>query len=257
MMPPRPVVLVTRARSQQEPLVVALHQAGYDAARLAAIEITHLPSSIQLVAEPPVDTVMAFTSANAVHAAADNGLLDWLLCVPRSNTLLAIGPATARALETRTAQQVVTVPHPHTSEALLQMALWQNTQPRKVELIKGVGGRGLIGAALQQRGFKVREHDVYQRDLPAIDTERVSGQLLHPALAATTVTSNEVLKHLLQIAAACGNREQQRLQGLPLVVCSDRAHALALELGFHNKIQIADNASVDAIVDAVNQVFNR
>jgi uroporphyrinogen-III synthase len=74
-------------------------------------------------------------------------------------------------------------------------------------------------------------------------------KLLQPGyLDFITVTSNETLQNLFDMAGAAG---QPLLCELPLVVVSQRQSMLARQLGFRREPLLAANASDAAIVAAI------
>ena len=119
---------------------------------------------------------------------------------------------------------------------------------RRVAIFRGNGGRDKLRDTLVERGAVVDYIEVYRRVCPDVDP----GSLLHlwqpGVLDVITVTSNETLQNLFDMAGAEG---QAALCAIPLVVVSQRQVALAEKLGFAQAPLVAKNASDDAIVNVL------
>jgi len=101
---------------------------------------------------------------------------------------------------------------------------------------------------LTERGAEVDYVEVYRRACPAADATTML-ELLQPGyLDYITITSNETLQNLFDMAGAAG---QPLLCDASLVVVSQRQSLLARQLGFNREPLLAANASDAAIVAAV------
>jgi uroporphyrinogen-III synthase len=132
------------------------------------------------------------------------------------------------------------------SESLLALPELENLAGRQVLIVRGTGGRELLGNTLIERGARVAYADVYRRVLPDADPAPLLArwqQEIHLA----TATSGEVLENLL---ALVGEEGRGRLLETPLVVVSARTVASARERGFA-RVELAENASDPALVAAM------
>ena len=221
-------VLVTRPAQQALRLARALER---DGARVLRFPLVHLgpapdPNAAQtaLAALGDADLVI-FVSANAARFAAT--LLPDLSSRLGRARVACVGDATAEALE-RIGIGVELVPETGTSsESLLAMEAMsdQEVAGRRVVIVKGEGGRGLLHDALTTRGARVETIDVYRRepprgDLPALlDRNRA-------AIHIVVITSGEALERLAGLAG------MDRVGAMALVLPSDRVLGQAVALGF-------------------------
>jgi uroporphyrinogen-III synthase len=100
---------------------------------------------------------------------------------------------------------------------------------------------------LLERGAEVDYVEVYRRARPVADRAALAALLQPGYLAGITITSNEILQNLYDMAGAAA---QPLLLEVPLLVVSERQAVLARQLGFSKQPLLADNASAEAIVTA-------
>lgn len=221
-------ILVTRPLGQHGDFIAGLQAEGLTVAHLPCIDIVpvrdHWPTDDPL---SHADHVL-FTSVNAVAQADRLRPLPW-----DGVAVLAIGSATADALS-RHGQPLAFLPQsPFDSEAMLQQL--DTVRPGRLCLIKGVGGRNLLSTALAERGWQVQVLDIYRRVLPAPSEQERVRLLSAPTPDLISVTSNEILQNLVQLAG----EQLAVLQRLPLIVNSERAIELARDLGFQQRPLVA------------------
>ena len=138
------------------------------------------------------------------------------------------------------------------SEALLALDELQDLSGQRVVIFRGNGGREYLHDSLLARGAEVDYVEVYRRACPVVDDdELLAGTIDQGYLAAVTVTSNETLQNLFDMAGAAG---QPLLRELPLIVVGERQVALARQLGFSKQPLLAANASAEAIVAAAQSL---
>ena len=158
----------------------------------------------------------------------------------------AVGRATAAALTEQGLPPDLVPDRGFDSEALLALPALTQVTGRRVLIVRGEGGRPLLGDTLRSRGAEVSFAEVYRRAQPDVD---VSTELSawRDRLAFVTVTSDEVLQNLLQLLGAT-NRAW--LLATPLVVISDRGGATAMKLGFRT-VAVAKETSDEGLIDAL------
>jgi len=247
MTDPRPLsglgVLVTRPAAQAERLCALIEAAGGRAIRFPTVEIRPASESEWLrwrLAEPW--DLLVFVSRNAVEHAQP---LFPGAQLPPEPRLAAVGRATAEAL-TAAGRPADLVPRGRfDSEALLALPELSDVRGRRVLILRGDGGRALLGETLAARGAEVVYAEVYRRVLPRLP---VAGLLerWREEIAVATATSDEVLQNLLKLIGAAG---QARLLATPLVVVSERTKVLAQDLGFA-RVGVAERADDEAILAA-------
>ncbi len=250
------VVLVTRPGHQAGPFMQLIESHGGQALSFPTIEIQslavdQLPSDVLTVFRRA--QLIIFTSANAVASAAAilNSEINTLKC-----SIAAIGRATTKQLEDRGVKVNLQSQSGYDSEALLRHPELQTEQIKncRILLIKGVGGREKLSNTLSQRGAIVDSLDVYKRLIPqndvGINRIQLSEQWSELGINAITVTSNESLQNLHSILQSTA---LPMLLETPLIVPSQRAAALAHELGFrlvYQAISAHDKDMLDALINS-------
>lgn len=216
-------VLVTRPADQAEPLCRLLESHGADVVRLPmqAIEPSRQPAAVMRALQQGREAwAWIFTSANAVRHARSLDVGVWPRCI-------AVGPATALALEQLGVDAVLAPPQQHNSEGVLALPELQEVRDRHIVLVTGEEGRDRIETGLTERGAQIERIEVYRRvALPhAPDALAQAAAGAHAAI----VTNGEALQ---QLAQRMPDAERPALLGLQLVVPSRRVVELAHEWGF-------------------------
>ena len=240
-------VLVTRPTHQADELCALIESAGGRAVRFPTLAISAAPDTTAaraaLAALAHYDRVL-FVSANAVdQAMALRPLADW----PAGLRGAALGAGTARALAKHGLTAPLVAPPPHDSEALLTMPQLQALSGQRLLIIRGVGGRELLGETLRARGAQVDYAEVYQRSRPDSDTRDILAAWARGAIDIMTVTSGAALRNLV---AMLGESGREQLLSTPLVVVSGRMVQQALALGFTSP-RLAEAASDAALLAAL------
>lgn len=249
-------VLVTRPAAQAELLCQLIREAGGEPIAFPTLEIRateHPEPARQLLAEPW--DLMLFVSRNAVEYGmklspaglqprpdSEPGASE-----PASRPLLgAVGRATAAALREQGLAPDLVPARGFDSEALLALPALTQVDGKRVLIVRGEGGRPLLGETLRERGAEVAFAEVYRRSLPDVD---VSAEVStwRERLGFVTATSDEVLHNLLQLI---GSANQAWLLSTPLVVISDRGGATAMQLGFR-RVAVAAETSDEGLIDAL------
>ena len=245
-------VLVTRPAAQSGALAGAIEAAGGFVRSFPALAI--LPPQDPSAACAALDrlpgcALAIVTSANVVALlrpwlAARGGWPDGVGC-------LAIGGASARAVRELGVPVAHDTPGALRSEELLatpELAAGC-VRGRRVVILRGEGGRELLGAELGRRGAEVVIAELYRRAPPPdVDPQRLAGWLRDGAIDIITASSNESLTNLFDLLDARG---RESLLSTPLLVVSARAARLARDLGWSHAPVIATGADAAAIVAAL------
>ncbi|MFA5626359.1 MAG: uroporphyrinogen-III synthase [Thiohalomonadaceae bacterium] len=243
-------VLVTRPAHQAEGLCNLIVEAGGRAIRFPVLAIT--PPNDEAAARASVARLadydlLVFVSPNAVQYGLD--LIEAQSGLPAGLTLAVVGAGSARALYARLGREPdLQPPDRYETEGLLAMPELQTMAGKRVLILRGNGGRALLGQSLRERGATVDYVEVYRRECPRVDADLLSGYLQADEVDMLTVTSSEGLHNLLTLAGA---ENTARLQQLPLAVVSERTAALARELGFTAPILTAAPASDAGLIEAI------
>lgn len=240
-------VLVTRPAGQAAGLCRLIEQAGGRAIAFPTIEIL-----------PPADPgpprsllsqawdLLIFVSRNAVDHALTllpGGRL------PEGSRLAAVGAATADALAAA-GRAPDLVPHARfDSESLLGLPQLQDLSGERVLIVRGAGGRPLLGDTLTARGAEVAYAEVYRRVLPKADAADLVARW-STDVKLVTATSGEVLDNLIALVGAEGRGP---LLATPLVVVSERTAEAARTLGFTG-LEVAERADDEAVLAAICRI---
>lgn len=235
-------VLVTRPANQAEGLCRLIESAGGRPLRFPALEIlgpAH-PEQAKALLARPCDWLL-FVSANAVEFA-----LQLFRGLPTGARVGAVGQATASALAAA-GHPVDLVPEgSFDSEALLASEAMNRVAGQRILIVRGEGGRALLGDTLAERGATVAYAEVYRRTCPDIDPAPLLARWDRD-VQSVVATSGEILDNLL---AMLGDAGRERLLRTPLVVVSPRVAEQAAQLGF-SRIAVAARAQDEAIVAAL------
>ena len=241
-------VLVTRPEPQAAPLARLLEAHGARVYRLPAIELQAREDRAALrAALGPLDRFnwIVFVSANAVRFGS------YLLEGRRDLRLVAIGPATAAALN-QAGFRVALVPDDgFDSEALLASPELSHIQGQRVLIVRGDGGRELLAEELRTRGAAVSYAEVYQRRcarpvpgaVAAVEAEWSRG-----GIQVVTATSAELLRCLAELL---GVRGRELLGGSVLLAGGERIAAAARAAGHAGPIVVARQPDDLGLVDAL------
>ena len=237
-------VLVTRPQAQAGALGRLIEVAGGRPIYFPTIDIepaANLEASRRLLAAPA--DLLFFASRNAVDYALPlfpGG------CLPAGPRLAAIGKATAEALAAAGRAPDLIPEGRYDSETLLTHPKLQDLRGQRVLIVRGEGGRPLLGETLRARGAEVSFAEVYRRALPTVDPARLVADWAEQ-VHLVTATSGEILDNLLQLLGEAGRGP---LLATPLVVVSERTRQEALRLGFA-QVELAERAEDAALVAAL------
>ncbi len=236
-------VLVTRPAGQAQGLCGLIEAAGGRPLPLPTVEIL-----------PPVDAeaakrrlsdrwhVLVFISRNAVDGALSLVGAEQLR---EAEHRAAVGKATARAMTEAGIGPTLLSAAGFDSEALLALPELAQVRGRRVLIVRGEGGRALLGDTLTDRGAEVDFAEVYRRALPDTDVSTLLPEWRR-TLHILTATSDEVLTNLLALVPESAHAW---LTQLPLVVLSERNAATAARLGFQQVVAAGagDQATLAAL----------
>lgn len=237
-------VVITRPAHQAAPLVELIHDLGVKTLLFPALEILPATDERDLIAATQhlaEYAIAIFVSANAVQYA-----------LPRCPQpfpdvqVIAIGPGTARALQTYHLYNYW-LPQSHHSEGLLALPPLQTPAGKKIAIFCGENSRPLLKNSLRERGARVDEIVCYQRRLPDLDPAPVLQQWRAEQVKLIVSTSAEGLANLWQLF---GNIDPEWLLHTSLLVISPAMAEQAKQLGFKSIIT-AGGASDQAICMAL------
>ena len=160
----------------------------------------------------------------------------------RATRVLAVGAATARALQ-RAGIAEVMVPPRADSEGLLALAQL-DSPPARVGLVGAPDGRALLPETLQARGAQVLAAAVYRRLPPRLDARHARALQTLRGAAYLLLSSNEALENLRTRLPAVAWR---RLQRCEVIASSARLAAAARAAGFARVTQAESALQTDLL----------
>ncbi|WP_153162642.1 uroporphyrinogen-III synthase [Zoogloea sp. 1C4] len=241
-------VVVTRPAGQADSLCAALAALGAEPLRFPLLTITPVadPAPLQDAARRLADFALAFfVSPNAVNLALDAMLpiAPW----PGSTLVATVGKGSEAALAARGFADVIAPQSGFDSESVLALPAFQPgaVAGRRVLILRGDGGRDLLGDTLVQRGATVEYLTCYHRSGPADDPAPLVARARDGRLDALTLTSSEGVAHLTALPGAA------ELRPVPVFVPHPRIAAAARDAGFSTVIATGagDQGLIDGLID--------
>ena len=243
-------ILITRPAHQAGQLAVLIQAAGGRPVIFPALEILD-PADPQ----PLLDAIerlesydlAIFISPNAVTRVMERmaGRRAW----PAGLRVAAIGKGGVRELERHGIREVIAPQRSFDSERLLEMPQLQAVSGQRVLILRGDGGRELLGDTLAARGAQVDYVACYRRVRPRTDPAPLLQAWTHNAVHAVIVTSSEGLRNLFVMLGKPG---ETLLQHTPLLVPHPRIAAVARELGCREVFETAPG--YDGLLEALLQL---
>jgi len=248
-------ILVTRPGGLSDHLRDHIGKAGGRAihfptiAIVAAAEATVARQSLTRLHE---FDVLIFVSRNAVQYAGM--LMPDISSQAENKSIFAVGAGTRAELQAIGFLDPVYTDSNTGSEALLDLPELQpeNVANKKVMIVRGMGGRKLLGDELLARGANVEYVELYRRVLPDVEPGVTKGLWLSERPDAVLLTSAEGLRNLLQMT---GDEEKPLLLNTRLVVISQRLKGVAESSGFTAAITVAKGYSDDDFMMALIELF--
>ena len=209
-------ILVTRPRAQAQRLARLIEEAGGRVQLFPAIEIEDVPPPAALARLHEFDLAI-FVSPTAVAKAMPQ-VRAW----PRALRVAAVGSGTRRELEKRGIANVISPASGADSEALLATPALGDVAGRRIAILRGDGGRALLGETFVARGAQVEYLTCYRRLVP-----KPPARSWKPGeLAAITVSSSQGLDNLFEVL------DPELLRSTPMFVpharIAERARALSV-----------------------------
>lgn len=213
-------IVVTRPRELAQGLAALIRQAGGEPLLFPAIEIRDPEDAgpaLALLGRLQEFDLAVFVSPSAVRKALE-------LAAGRAwPRVAAVGTGTRQELEQRGFRNVLAPAGQADSEALLALPELAQVAGIRVLILRGAGGRELLGETLAARGAKVDYAQCYRRVRPEV-------RPLEGRIDALCVGSGEALTNL---AALLG---RERLEHAPVFVSHLRVAAQAADLGLQRPV---------------------
>ena len=166
--------------------------------------------------------------------------------------VFAVGKSTALELEKCHFQLKVEAPEEANSEALIAME--SLAKAKKVILVKGVGGRGLIQHELSNKGIEVIELDLYEREVQRFTQDELEQWCECKVVLATSV---DIAKSILINANNLVNeaKKHEFLQNSRYLVLSERIKAFLIQQNIQqNQIYVCEASDNSSIIKLIKQL---
>ncbi len=248
-------ILLTRPGRISDQLKKSIKDAGGRALHLPSLEIqavTEPAAARQLLTGLTTFDILIFVSRNAVKYACE--IFPEIAAQAADKIILAIGSGTNEELQSAGFREVTCTNSNTGSEALLALDKLQqkNVLDRKIMILRGEGGRELLGDNLLARGAEIQYIELYSRAKPQVEPVIISNMWRVEKPDAVVVTSAEGLSNLLEMTA---EKERPIFLNTRLVVISQRLQSIAESLGFCAAIKVAMGYSDDEFVMALRELF--
>lgn len=240
-------IIVTRPVAQSDRLSAMISDAGGTSIRIPALEIRstdHPEIAKEVFARVGEFQSVLFISPNAVRhslqfvEAAD---LDKHQCI-------AIGASTAQAMTQAGIRCDVYPKENFTSEALLDLPELQQVSGDNILIVRGNGGRALLGNELANRGANIAYAEVYQRQVPEKSASLLNELLSNDGADVLIANSGETLSNILGIVDP---RWLDALLNMQLVTGSARVAQAAINAGFVRPPVVADAPDDQSLMQAI------
>ena len=241
-------VLITRPGHQSAELARLVEKAGGVPVLFPAIEIEPAASASQLLSKfrslsrPNLAIVISSNAANYGEPVLAE-------LVDQDIQLAAIGPATARTLKHLGCRPGIVPASGFNSEALLAEDEFRDMAGQRVLILRGQGGRELLGDTLHNRGATVDYLEVYRRILPqpgSGEVEKIESLWAQGGIRFVAANSVETLDNLVKLLTHDG---QRLLRGSRIVTISERVIRKADQLGIAAPTLLAESPTDQAILD--------
>ena len=245
-------ILVTRPAEQSVQLARIIHDAGGEPVLFPALEIEPLEEA---AIAPVLDhlrhfNLFIFVSPNAARVVmpriAKRG------GIPAHAKVAAVGPGTAVELKKSGVRDIISPREGFDSEALLGELSTMALGGSRVLIVRGQGGRELLGQNLRLRGATVEYLECYRRVKPDRDMRELMSHSGLDGRQACLATSSNIVENLFEMAGAAG---RTWLCGMPFFVPHPRVAATAFSRGVH-RVFVTGNGD-DALLAGAQTWFAR
>ncbi|ATF09248.1 uroporphyrinogen-III synthase [Candidatus Enterovibrio altilux] len=246
------IVLIVRPAPSCFELVNSLNQAGIKAQPAPLLSFSEgrdLPTlSATLQALPKSSIVVAISPRAVVYAISY--LRDLKISWRIDLHYVAIGKKTAITWQEESDVHAYQPPL-EDSESILSMPLFSDPNSLSVLILRGNGGRALLGDTLQSNGAHIHYLEAYQRHWQSDNLSFLASQWRKQNIDTLVITSGGQLTFLCQTISECN---QQWLRQCHILVPSKRIYNQAIDLGFHNIICVnsASNSTIFHILCKMN-----
>lgn len=221
-------ILVTRPAEQSAQLARLLRDAGGEPILFPALEIEPLAeTAIASVLDHLLHfDLVIFVSPNAARVAMPQILKNGGL--PAHAKIAAVGPGTAAELKRSGVRNIISPKAGFDSEGLIGELSSMPLDGGRVLIVRGHGGREILGETLRSRGAIVEYLECYRRVKPDRDMRELLSGAGRDGIKACLATSSNIVENLFEMAGVAG---RSWLCSMPFFVPHPRVAATAFSLG--------------------------
>lgn len=247
--------LIIRRRRPGDSLIAMLRALGANpmelpVMRMASPDEVSRASSDQVFAELSRFSMAVFTSPYAAERVLAE-LRKRHLTIPTSCRCLAVGQATAAVLRAH-GHEVMAPGRDMTSEGVLKLSSLLSLEDEIIVIFRGEGGRRVMDQEFAARGATVISCPLYRREPDPTHRQVLLEAIRDDAFDVVVAHSGELLDNL---AAELPGNVLTQLLSHSVVVPHSRVADKARDLGAQ-RVEVADNASSDAIVSALARCYS-
>jgi uroporphyrinogen-III synthase len=221
-------ILVTRPAEQSAQLARLLRDAGGEPILFPALEIEPLAeTAIASVLDHLLHfDLVIFVSPNAARVAMPQILKNGGL--PAHAKIAAVGPGTAAELKRSGVRNIISPKAGFDSEGLIGELSSMPLDGGRVLIVRGHGGREILGETLRSRGAIVEYLECYRRVKPDRDMRELLSGAGRDGIKACLATSSNIVENLFEMAGVAG---RSWLCSIPFFVPHPRVAATAFSRG--------------------------
>ncbi|MCZ6559641.1 MAG: uroporphyrinogen-III synthase [Gammaproteobacteria bacterium] len=243
-------VLITRPAHQSGELARLVEKAGGVPVLFPAIEIEPTVSASQLLSRfhalsrPDLAIVISSNAENYGEPVLGE-------LVAQNVRLAAIGPATAKTMQHLGCRPGIVPASGFNSEALLAEDEFRDMKGRRVLILRGEGGREVLGDTLRQRDAAVDYLEVYRRLLPqpgAGEVRKIESLWAEGGVRFVATNSVETLDNLVRLLSPDG---QRLLRASRIVTISEQVVRKATQIGIAAPSLLARSPNDPAMLEAM------
>lgn len=260
MMPVKPLggwrILITRASHQSWGLSEPLRRRGAEVIEIPTIEITSAgslgPLDNALIKIDHYDTLI-LTSVNGVEVLFERyNKLNLPIADMQHLMVVAIGPATARAIESE-GVGVSIIPEKYVAESVIEALEGRITKQSRVLLVRAKVARDVLPEELRKLGAQVDIIEAYQTRVPLGAEEKIKALFSNPSLRpdAVTFTSSSTVSNFLSVLGDDSARKQL-LEGVTLASIGPVTSGTLRQAGLEPSLE-AREYTMDGLVAAIEE----
>ncbi|MEZ9525071.1 uroporphyrinogen-III synthase [Enterovibrio norvegicus] len=246
-------VLVVRPAPACHELADSLNQAGIKALPAPLLSFSDgkdLHTLSDTLAALPSNSVVVAVSPRAVDYAHRH-LREQHQPWRHDLHYVAVGEKTAVTWKEHSAIEAY-LPHTEDSEGMLALPVFSAPSTLSVLILRGNGGRALLGETLHAQGAHIHYFEAYQRHWESEHLSSLTEQWRREHVDTIVVTSGEQLSLLCQTISEC---DQQWLKECHILVPSKRIYNQAIGLGF-STISCVNSAANRTLFHVLHEMNN-